>query len=154
MGLPHHGRDDRGRGTATAHDPRPATNEDTDPPGPNPTGAHLLHGRIHGAFDRNGAQASLGYPTMDEHWRGEADRPAPRAATSTSGSALILWSPAHDAHVVRGPIHDAFVAAGREAAVGYPTGPARRDGTDGLAQTFEARTIRWNPTDGATVTAS
>lgn len=112
--------------------------------------AWMVYGRIFEVYRDTGSEDAWGFPTMDE-------LDAAAAPDGTTGryqyfeDGLFLWSDATDAQPVAGEIHDAFVDGGREAALGYPLGPAEPDGTDGLVQEFQAATIRWNPTDGATI---
>ncbi len=112
--------------------------------------AWAVYGRIFEVYRERGSEEAWGFPTMDE-------LAAAKAPDGTTGryqyfeDALFLWSAATDAHVVSGPIHDAFVLGGREAVLGYPEGDAMPEGTDGLVQAFQSATIRWNPTDGATI---
>lgn len=112
--------------------------------------AWAVHGRIFEVYRETGSEESWGFPTMDE-------RDAASAPDGTKGryqyfeDALLLWSAKTDAHVIEGPIHDAFVTGGREAVLGYPVKDAVPEGTDGLRQDFQAATIHWNPDDGASI---
>jgi hypothetical protein len=110
--------------------------------------AWMVYGRIFEVFRDTGSEESWGFPTMDE-------LDAAAAPDGTRGryqyfeDALILWSEAGDAHPISGEIHDAFVAGGREAVLGYPLTDAQPEGASGLVQAFQAGAIHWNPTEGA-----
>jgi Peptidase family M23/LGFP repeat len=110
--------------------------------------AWAIHGRIFEVYRGSGSEQSWGFPTMDE-------QAAAMAPDGTSGryqyfeDGVFLWSEATDAHPVGGAIHDAFVAGGREAELGYPKTDELAEGTDGRRQEFQNATIHWNPKDGA-----
>lgn len=112
--------------------------------------AFLVYGRIFETFRETGSEETWGFPTMDE-------LDAAAAPDGTQGryqyfeDALFLWSDETDAQPVIGAIHDAFVDGGREKELGYPLGPEQPEGADGFVQKFQAATIHWNPTDGATI---
>lgn len=112
--------------------------------------AWAVYGRIFEAYRESGSEEAWGFPTMDE-------RDAAAAPDGTKGryqyfeDGLWLWSEPTDAQVVTGAIHDAFVAGGREAVLGYPRAPAVPEGTDGLRQEFQAAVIHWDPESGASI---
>ena len=57
---------------------------------------------------------------------------------------LILWHPSTGAHLVYAPIHDLFVAAGRESVLGYPVDDGRDQGPEGCRrQDFEWSHLSW-----------
>jgi hypothetical protein len=115
-----------------------------------PDVAYAVHGRILDHYRALGSEGVWGFPTMDEA-DAAASPDGTRGRYQYMEGAVFLWSPATDVHFVHGAIHDAFVANGREAALGYPTSDEVADGT-GYRQTFQNATIHWTPQQGAWIT--
>jgi uncharacterized protein with LGFP repeats len=85
------------------------------------TGAHVVTPELRDAWAASGWEnGPLGYPVTD-------------AAPLANGGKFVhfqggsvYWSPATGAHVVRGPVRDAWAATGWETGpLGYPTGDLR-----------------------------
>ncbi|MGY1804676.1 LGFP repeat-containing protein, partial [Blastococcus sp. SYSU D00922] len=104
------------------------------------TGAHGVAGGIRGYWAARGAEAGLGYPTGP--------------MTCTGGGCgqpfeigEVVWSAATGTHLVRGGIHQTWVAnGGGGGSLGYPLtemvcGLAR----SGCAQHFEHGSVYWSP---------
>ena len=114
------------------------------------TGAHEVHGRIRDRWAQLQWEAGpLGYPITDE-------TPAPdgvgRYSVFERGS--IYWTPATDAHEVRGRIRDKWAELGWEAGeLGYPIS-GEYDVEGGRRSDFERGSITWTAaTDELTVSA-
>ncbi len=112
--------------------------------------AWAVHGRIFEAYRESGSEDVWGFPTMDE-LDAAAGPDGTKGRYQYFEDGLWLWSAQTDAHPIAGPIHDAFVDAGREQVLGYPLGPAEPEGVDGLVQSFQAAVIHWSPATGASV---
>jgi uncharacterized protein with LGFP repeats len=111
------------------------------------TGAHVLRGPVLDAWTRTGwEQGSLGYPTRDV-----TVPPDGTGSFAYFQNGAVYWSPATGAHVLRGPVLDAWGANGWErGALGYPTTDVTvpPDGKGAFAH-FEGGSIYWSPTTGA-----
>ncbi|GAC1328303.1 MAG: hypothetical protein NVSMB13_15340 [Mycobacteriales bacterium] len=111
------------------------------------TDAHEMHGALLGHYLALGSAASgLGLPTSDER-----DVPGvPGARGNDLSAALMLWSPATDAHEVHGSILGRYASlGGATSALGLPT-------TDeyavpgGRRNDFSRGSIGWVAATGAT----
>lgn len=95
--------------------------------------AHELHGEILKRFRKVGSEMFIGYPTTDERTTPDG---VGRYNHFVKG-ASIYWHPKYGAHMVLGPIREAWAKAGWERGWGYPTTePTETD------QNFEQGTAR------------
>jgi stage II sporulation protein D len=107
-------------------------------------GAHLVTGPLRDAWARSGYEnGALGYPTSDQI----ALRDGGVGQVFSGG--VLYWSRAGGAHVVRGPVWEAWGRSGWEnGPLGYPvSGEVPLAG--GYGQVFQGGTIYWSPGGGA-----
>ncbi|NNG34936.1 LGFP repeat-containing protein [Nakamurella aerolata] len=108
--------------------------------------AWMVYGAILAKYRSTGSEQVWGFPTQDE---GDASA----SPTGSKGrfqkfeKALVLWSTATNAHIVKGDIRKYFENNQYETKFGYPTSDEIADGA-GVKQTFELGTMFWNQTDG------
>ncbi|MGY1751478.1 LGFP repeat-containing protein, partial [Modestobacter sp. SYSU DS0511] len=110
------------------------------------TGARVLTAELRAAWAATGwERGPLGYPTTSATALAVGGG---RFAHFQGGS--VYWSPATGARVVRGPVRDAWAAAGWERSVlGYPTTDVRTT-PDGKAQYahFQGGSVYWTQATG------
>jgi uncharacterized protein with LGFP repeats len=111
------------------------------------TGAHEVHGAIHGLWSSLGWERSvLGYPLTNES--GTPDKVG-RYNHFQNGS--IYWTPATGAHEVHGAIRGLWSSLGWERSfLGYPiTNESGTPDTVGRYNHFQGGSIYWTPSTGA-----
>ena len=113
------------------------------------TGAHLVRGVIALRWGQLGWEGSvLGYPTGDE-----TCGLAGGGCITTFEHGALSYRFDRGAMVVRGPVHDAWVAAGRESgALGYPlTDTYCGLAAEGCYQVFDGGSVYWTAATGGHV---
>lgn len=113
-------------------------------------GAHAIKGAIRDAWlAQGGAAGPLGEPASDERTADGIGRF--QRFTGDGGRALIAWSPATGAHVVRGAIAERYAALGGPGgALGYPVSDEvpTADGRARISR-FTGGVVVWSPAAGA-----
>ncbi|MGY2084904.1 reprolysin-like metallopeptidase [Blastococcus sp. SYSU DS0539] len=110
------------------------------------TGPQLVRGAILARYEAAGGPPALGFPVADEG--GTADR---TGALVRLERAVIYWSPASGAQVVKGAVRARWVNSGAQTGpLRYPVGAevcGLRGG--GCVQNFQGGTLYWSPATGA-----
>lgn len=121
------------------------------------TGTHVVHESwgIGQEWVSQGRETGVGYPSGPETSTTGGSYQFFRQR-STGRVSLVLWSPGGGAHLIKeyGAIGQAWIRAGRETGLGFPTSDEHRAADGKVVQTFSSgATISWDPATGATTTS-
>ncbi|WP_346051729.1 trypsin-like serine protease [Amycolatopsis dongchuanensis] len=117
------------------------------------TGAHIVQDDILTKYKAIGGPTAIGFPLTDQNTT--PDGVGRYNHFSLGGGASIYWTPATNAHVVQGSIHEKWAALGWERGLGYPvTDEVTITGITGESGRYtdfshpDTASIYWSPASG------